>query len=512
MRNRVDAGRFAREASSPGPLSLGERETREAVRRLDGRFLMPAPAEGYSHLVVLGGPPGIAEAAREAGIARRVSDTVPAEGSADALFVLAGAGSDPEEAARCLGPGGCAWIEPASRRWQPRGDRLRVTGVYAVLPDFDRHEAYVPLDPLGALRWYAATLQPAWTAGKALRRALGSALLSWRLALTATVRPEDGGTILDHPALPSPLRGMRPLLLAHGPDRVVLLPFSPGGSSPEAVLKVPRLPAANGKTEAEQEVLRHFRGRLDALDRGVLPEPRGIYRVGGLSLALESCARGRPLAQQVGSWGEPLWRKIEDLRGAAGWLARFHQRTEARRAEWDARQADEWILEPLEEMGGLPPRLLAAVRERSATLTGALLPIVCQHRDFTPWNVLRGESGLRVIDWEGARPGPALCDLLHFSTHWSELALRAFDDRARLRTFERVWIAREGGEPGEAVRREVASYCAALRLDRLFVPLLLTATWGELAARAGAGSREAAYVEILAQGADALFRGWTDGG
>jgi Phosphotransferase enzyme family len=509
---KVDFGPVAREASPPGPLSRAERGKEEEVRRLDGRFLMPMPAEGWSHLVVLGGPLGIAEAARAAGMARRVSDTLPAAGTADALFVLAGTGVDPEEAARCLGPGGCAWIEPESRRWRPRGDRLRVTGVYAVLPDFGRHEAYVPLDPPGALRWYAETLQPAWTAGKALRRALGSVLLSRRLALTAVVGPENGGTILDHPALPSPLRGMRPLLLAHGPDRVVLLPFSPGGSSPEAALKVPRMPVANGKTEAEQEILKHFRGRLDAAARSVLPEPRGLYRAGGLSVALEGYARGRPLAQRVGSWGAPRRRKIEDLRDAADWLAWFHQRTEVRRAEWDAGQADEWVLEPLEEIGNLPPRLLAAVRERSATLTGVALPIVCQHRDFTPWNVLCGESGLRVIDWEGARPGPALCDLLHFSTHWSELALRAFDDRARLRVFERVWIAREGGEPGEAVRREVASYCAALRLDRLFVPLLLTATWAELAARAGAGSREAAYVGVLARGADELFRGWTDGG
>lgn len=507
MKRVADFGASARETSPPGPLSQGERG--HEIRRLDGRFLMPSPPEGgWGHLVVLGGPPGIAEAARAAGIARRVSETVPAEETADALFALAGATRDPETAARCLAPGGCAWIEPASRRWRPRGERLRVTGVYAALP-----EAYVPLDHPGARRWYARTLQPAWTAGKALRRTLGGLLPVRRVAVTAAAGPEGGeGTILDHPVLPSPLRGMRPLLLAHGPDRVVVLPFSPGGSSPEAALKVPRLPAANGGTEAEQEILRHFRGRLDAASRSVLPEPRGIYRAGGLSLALESCAPGRPLAQRAGSWGEPMRQKIEDLREAADWLARFHQRTEVRRAEWDARQADEWIVDPLEELGGRSDRLLAAVRERSATLTGAALPIVCQHRDFTPWNLLRGESGLRVIDWEGARPGPALCDLLHFSTHWSELALRAFDDRARLRVFQRVWIARAGGRPGEAVRREVASYCEALRLDRLFVPLLLTATWAELAARAGSGSREAAYAEVLAQSADELFRGWTDGG
>jgi Ser/Thr protein kinase RdoA (MazF antagonist) len=496
----------------------------DLLRRLDGRFLLPPPPDGaFAHLVILGGPPGLAEVAEAAGIARRVSAGLPPEGSADALFLLRDARVAPERAARCLASGGCAWLELESRRWAPRKVPLRVTGRYAVLPGFERSAAYVPADPPGPRRWYAETLQPAWTLGKALRRAAskwGRDPLARSFALTAVAGRESQGpaSMLDHPALPSWLRGLHPLLLAHGPDRVVVLPFAPGASSPAGVLKVPRLPLFNDRTEGEQALLAHLRARLDRVARSALPEPRGVYPGGGLAMSLESYAAGRPLAQRMGGWGEPLRNKLEDLREATEWLAGFHRRTEVRRAEWGAGEAAEWIDGPLGDFGqafgagAALDRLTAAVRRRSGELAGAALPVVCRHRDFTPWNLLRGDGGLRVIDWEGARPGPALCDLLHFSTHWSELALRTFDEGARLRVFREVWIARRGGEPGEAVRRRVAAYCEALRLDRRFVPLLLVATWVELALRQGLGSREASYVGVLAAEADGLFGAWNEAG
>ncbi|MFP5287559.1 MAG: hypothetical protein ACLGI9_17610, partial [Thermoanaerobaculia bacterium] len=303
------------------------------LRRFDGRFLLPPPPGGsFAHLVLLGGPSGLAEAVEETGIARRVSTTLPDGPSADALAVFHGSGVPPGGAVRCLAPGGCAWIEKDSWRI-PRRDRLRVTGVYAVHPGFDRHEAYIPLDHPAALRWYAETLQPAWTWAKTLRRE-GVRALSWRggplltrsIALTVVAEPAGGGpaSILDHPALPPEVRGsrgFRPLLLSHGLERAVVLSFAPGSTVPGGVLKVPRLPLFNGKTEAEQSLLVHIRGRLGPAARSALPEPRGIHPAGNLSLGSESYAAGRPLVQRSGSWGEPLASKVRDLRDAAGWLA-----------------------------------------------------------------------------------------------------------------------------------------------------------------------------------------------
>ncbi|HSF42576.1 MAG TPA: phosphotransferase [Thermoanaerobaculia bacterium] len=428
--------------------------------RLDGRFLLPPPPAGsFAHLVILGGPPGLAEAAQEAGIARQVSTALPRAGSADALFMLQGSGVAPGEAARCLAPGGCAWIEGAS---VPRESGLRLTGVYAVEPGFDRHAAYIPLDPPAALRWYAETLQPAWSLGKRLRRQGMRALSRWGRALS----PHLAVTAVAGPVKEAPDSS---LLLSHGLERAILLPFAPGETMPRAVLKVPREPRWNEKTEAEQSLLVHLHGRLDPVVRSALPEPLGLHRIGGLVVGMESYAAGRPL---VLSFRSPA----RDLFDAADWLAAFHRQTEVRTAELD----------------------------------GTPFPIVLQHRDFTPWNVLRGPSGLRVIDWEGAQPGPALADLLHFATHWSELAHRATDEASRLSVFREVWIARRGGEPGEAVRRAVASYCGRLRLDRRSVPLLLVDTWEELAARRG--GPEAAYAAVLAEGADRLFGGWRESG
>lgn len=442
-----------------------------SLRRLDGRFLLPLPPEGsFAHLVILGGPPGLAEAAQEAGIVRRVSTALPQEGSADVLALLHGSGVSPGEAARCLAPGGYAWIEGAS---VPRESGLRVTGVYAVEPGFDRHAAYIPLDPPAALRWYAETLQPAWSLGQQLRRQGMRALSRWGRALS----PNLAVTAVAGPVKEAPVPAV---LLAHGLERTIVLPFSPGDTAPRAVLKVPREPRWNEKTEAEQSLLAHLRGRLDPAVGSALPEPRGIHRAGGLAVATESYAAGRPL---VLSFRSPP----RDLFDAADWLAAFHQQTEIRRAE---------------QPGLSGPR--------AGELAGVPLPLVWQHRDFTPWNVLRGPSGLRVIDWEGAQPGPALTDLLHFATHWSERAHRARDEASRLSVFREVWIARRGGEPGEAVRRAVASYCERLRLDRRFVPLLLVATWEELAARRGGA--EAAYADALAHGADLLFGGWREPG
>jgi hypothetical protein len=474
--------------------------------------------------VILGGPPGIAEAAAEAGIARRVSASPTQEGSADALFLLRDANVALEEAARCLAPGGWAYLEGVSPRRLRQG-RLKMTGAYAVHPDFERQEAYVPLDPLGARRWFAENRLPAWTLRQALRRVLKDFLPHRSVALTAVAGSAGPGpeSILDHPALPSPLRGQHPLLLSHGPERVVVLAFPAGGTSPSAVLKVPRIPDFNGRTEEEQALLIHLRGRLGRTERNALPQPRGLYYGDGLILALEGYVEGRPLSQRIGSWGAARHGQARDLWEAADWLAGFHQRTEVRRIEWDDRATAEWIAGPLVELqavsaaSGDIPKLLAAVYRRAGELAGAELPIVCQHRNFTTRNLLRGDTGsgdtgLRVIDWKETRYGPALCDLLHFATHWSELALRAFDDWTRLHVFREVWIARRGGEPGAAVRRAVAGYCEALRIDRRFVPLLLLATWAELALRRGPGSREAAYLDVLARGAEELFAGGREAG
>jgi hypothetical protein len=421
----------------------------------------------------------MAEQLREAGIAEQVSETL--EEGADALAVLQGAGVSPAEAARCVAPGGWLYWESDERRslrspWAVPGRAvarlracgLQVAGVWAVWPSFERHEAFVPA---GALSWFARALYPARTwkeraIGMALRvMPMKGAVLTRFFAITAVA-----GALEDAP---------RPALLAHGAERAVLLPFR--GKEPDRVLKIPLHPAFNGRTAREQEVLAQIRSLLDAETARALPEPRGTERHGEVVASVESYAPGRSMVLTGG--------RESDLRLATEWLTRFHLQTLVRREPWDGREVAErfaaFSATPAEEA------LFDLALARSRELRGLPFPIVWRHRDFTPWNLLLDRRGrLSVLDWEGAQPGLALCDLLHFASHWDELAAGAVDPQARLRAFSL-------GAPASC--RQVTLYCDRLGIDRRFIPLLLVYTRVEISLRSPDRTFDAEYVSALAE-------------
>lgn len=540
------------------------------LARADWRFLLPAPPEGgFRHLLLLGGPAGLAELLLATGFARRVSRSLPKAGAgragaapADVAAVLVGSRPDAAaEAARCLAPGGVLYCEMRGgfRPALPAG--LGATGLWAVWPGLagDAARAWVPLDPPGALPWFVDTLYPASTPRKrAVAAALdampdprrAARLMTRSFALTAVAGPRRGApaALLGHPDLPAAVRRGEPspLLLSRGRERVALLPFPAAGRSPSAVLKVPRLPRWNGVGEEEQETLRRVLAGLPASVAAALPRPVGLLRAGGLAVAVESYAPGRSLLASTGAWAAPARRRIADLELTASWLAGFHRTAELARAPWSGRHTGEWVfphLDAFRRLGATPAeeRLFGLTLERAAALAGTPVPTVWQHRDFTPWNLLREAESLAVIDWEGARPGPPLADLLHFATLWHQAAEGVFDGAERLperlAAFRELFGLEEGDRPAgryaAAARRAVAGYCRELGLDERLLPVLLVATWAELAARrAGAGSEspeafreavspvgavhaatppestpEAAYVAVLADSAARLFGG-----
>ncbi|MEA2562774.1 MAG: hypothetical protein QOH06_4278 [Acidobacteriota bacterium] len=449
---------------------LGERTPRTARTTTDWRFLLPQ--RKFRHLVLLGGSSGMAEQLQ--GIAERVSEAL--EENADAVAVLQGANVSPAEAARCLAPGGWLYWESDERRslrspWAVPGRaiaRLRacglnVAGVWAVWPSFERHEAYVPTAALG---WFGRTHYPTRTLRE---RVIGTAMPAMRgalmtrfFAITAVAGPVEDVS--------------RPVLLTHGVERVILLPFPL-----DRVIKVPRDPAFNEKTAREQDTLTQIRSLLDAETARALPEPRGTERYGEVIASVESYAPGRSMILTGG--------RESDLYLASEWLTRFHLQTTLRREPWDGRE----IAEAFAAFSSTPAEkaLFDLALARSRELNGIPFPIVWRHRDFTPWNLLRAWGGrLSVLDWEGAQPGLALCDLLHFVSHWDELAAGAATPEARLRAFSL-------GAP--ASRRQVTRYCDQLGIDHRFIPLLLVYTWVEIALRSPGRTFDAEYVSALAE-------------
>lgn len=494
--------------------------------RLDARFLLPESGGDLGHLAVLGGGDALAEAAAGLGLARRVSAALPETGTVDAILRLHGAAVPLEAAARRLAPGGFLFWEGARPRRAEAALRragLRPAGLWAVWPDFERHHFHLPVAP-AALRWFAEVHYPAWTARKRLVEALlrrGGGLWSAR-ALTRCF----AGLAVAGESVETGEAGSAPepaVLIRHGAERVAVLPFPSRASAPSRVVKRPRGPAGDGdrKNRDERAALARIRPRLDAETAAALPRC--------LDGGAESCVPGVSMSRRMALWGVPRRERVEDLGHAAGWLARFHRQTGVERRAWSDGDTRAWIEEPLSafrSFAGSGDRwvegLLGAARRRAADLEAAALPLVWCHRDFTPWNLFVGLdprvlSG--VIDWEGARPGPALCDLLHFATHWHEGARRAFTPEARRRAFLDLFARRRGAE-AEAAGGALAEYCQALDLDLRLLPLLLLYTRVEIVtrrlerpgrSRSGGGPwllSDAAYVGWLAESFDEVVAAW----
>lgn len=526
---------------------------RAPLRGADWRFLLPHPPDGrFQHLVLLGGTDGLAARLLEVGLARRVSDAVPPGRSADAVAVLHGGEAALREIAGCLVPGGVLYHEvdrrsvgfltstPGRLRRSMREAGLSPIAMYAVVPDFSDHRMYLPLDVPGGLRWYVTTLHSASTPWQHLLQAgLRAATdldgrrfapFAPRLAVTAVAgqAPPNPPSVLAHPALPGELRerDLRPLLLTSGGDRVVMLPFAADGARPAAVLKVPRLPGFNGRTENEQATLGRLWSRLDPATRSSVPRTLGTLRYGEVTVGIESYAPGQLLSRSSERWGASREERLNDLGAAAEWLAGYHLQAQVGRPSWGAAELSRWVEGPFDayrERFGVTvgeERLFAKAREYAVSLEGSPLPVVMQHRDFTVWNIVRSGRELAVLDWEGCRSGPALCDLLHFVTHWYETVRHAHAEPARQHCFRRLHFEPDHGDPlRAAVHHEIARYMERLEMHRRFLPLLLVYTWVELALRRSdqqrvqeesalaprAGNRNFAFVAILAEHADQLF-------
>ena len=531
--------------------------TAAPLRRADWRYLLPAAPDGrFRHLLLLGGPAGLADLLAAERVADRISST-PKPG-ADAVVALRNSGATTAELARCAVAGAVVYREidrrrpgmlattPARLARSLSAAGLTPVSWHWVLPGFDRARRYLPLDRPEAIEWYFSTLHPAgsipgWLAARAVEAISrggpgGLAAVVPCFAATAVMGPAPARppSVLALPALPDRVRADRTgvVMLTSGQDdgsRVVLLPFPPGATAPSAVVKVSRTARFDAHTEREQATLTALRAGLDPDLRPSIPEPGGLARYGGSLVALESYAPGAAMVHAIGRRGEPLARSLDELRAAADWLTRFHRQSAAGDPAWPAAAATR-VADRLADYRRLAGSAAEAVLlDRTALLArelvGAALPTVWVHNDFGPWNIHRAGTRITVIDWElgpndtGTRRGPALADLIYFVTEWHLRARRLRGRRAELRGFRDLFLP-PTGPAALAARDALRGYMAGVGVDPRFLPLLLVVTWVERAleraerqATAGRGGRAeganryAEYVTLMARRRDQLFGG-----
>lgn len=226
--------------------------------------------------------------------------------------------------------------------------------------------------------------------------------------------------------LPSETAGWRPELAAwlesigHQPGRDFAAQLgSPGryrkyvcmgmdaAHRPRWVMKASGTPDSRASIRAEAEALRAVRTAMPA---GVeVPRLFGVTEIGGMVFSLqEACPR--PTSGRINAWSDQHRRFCGSLfalpaAGAADWDAAVASR-EAVRRRLDALGGD---ARPIADTCG---RLLAFA---AGAFAGRPIRLGWVHRDFTPWNTLKRDNALAVVDWEWADSGwIPLHDAFHF--------------------------------------------------------------------------------------------------
>jgi hypothetical protein len=200
-------------------------------------------------------------------------------------------------------------------------------------------------------------------------------------------------------------------------NKVIALVFAEHQQEPSLIVKMPRV--------AESIPLLHQEARVLQAVHALLPDGsarRGVPRV----LFFEECAGRLALGETVLT-GVPLFTRLrrDNFHALAlkvtDWLSELaaHRSLQPRALWWE--RLVESVLTDFERNFGAVVDAAMLHETRAVLNTLDTLPLVCEQRDFSPWNVLMdAHDELIVLDWESAELNglPAL-DLLYFLAYWA---------------------------------------------------------------------------------------------
>jgi hypothetical protein len=446
----------------PRDADLPEERRNDLLRRVDWRFLLRCP--DMPRVIDLA-PGWDSEALR------LVSDPAGPGEAGVALIGFPGP-SSLRAAHHALGPGGevvCRWRAPRFAGVQRAKRRLARAGFldarpYWAGPQPDRQpQFWLPLDSPEAINHMLAARPARSLLGSGLRR------LWDRLARIGSLAPVY--VIARLPGGDDEGTGERsPMLLTGGHrsvNKVVALSFAPGRAKPREAVKFARVAEAEAGLEREAAVLAQL-----ARER---PEVEGIpifhgrlVRCGRLGIA-ERAIQGDPMLDRLSSKSFPeMARRVGDLlielaRGSDG--DPRSRTTVGEHLDFFSRTFGPVVDESA----------LAALGAAADVVAG--LPVVCEHRDCSPWNLVLADRDLpALLDWESAEPDglPGL-DLVYFLANATFVLDGALEGGTTRDSYRR--LLDPGTAHGAVAAAEMARYCEALGLDRRPMRALRLICW-----------------------------------
>ncbi len=436
-----------------------EPELNELLRRVDWRFLLGQ--RGAPRLIDRHG----GSLARALAL---IGEPAEPDGEAD-LVVLGFPDRDAlRSARRSLRPGGrvvCLWQHPAPLGVQRVRARLKRAGFAdpsfhwpgprgATTPRF-----WLPLDSAAAIAHLHAQEPVHSRREAALRLAWRGAVRAGAMAPLCAIARQPGPHLDGDDPIAAALPGARHWLLLTGgsesDNKAIGLPFPGHGPTPAVVAKLGRAGKADRALDREAELL----SDLERERPGLVGVPR--LRASGTS------AGGRAVLQDA-MLGTPLGTELRRA-GFAALAPRLTEWLISLAGNPPLQAPSEWwgplVAAPIDELETRHGRLLPegfAARARSALAGLGALPLVWEHRDLGPWNVVIGAGGgVAAIDWEDAEPRglPAL-DLVYLLATSALSVEGVLDDPGRsgpiVESYAR--LLDPGSEAGEVVARCFAAY------------------------------------------------------
>ena len=464
------------------------------LRRADWRFLLPQTHFARAACAANG-------ALRDAlsAISDAVVEPTPAVDDCDVFVATDPSDVTLDEGRRRLRAGACCYTEwsrspdngaRALRRLERCG--VREVELYRPWPSVDDAQVWFPVANPKMSSWYFA--RQVRTADGTLRRLVrlgrrfayhaghrrGSATIAAiahnvPASLLTTIRQRWSEWGLG----PEPAR-LWTVMQTGGPrsiSKVVIFVFADADCEPRLVIKAARTANAAIGLRREAEMLLALHGVFDAR-RGAIPR-----------MLIEQCDSHSALVCQTALRGESVtpgavareYRQCAET--ATEWLIQLGRCTQqpSDTSRWtDITDAvfNAFIRNYRNvSSDGLLDRITRIVKQAQPP------PSVCEHRDFSPWNILRdGPRRLSVVDWESSeRYGIAGTDLVYYLTHLAFYCRGLLGRRSRhsnaafVRAYQQAWY------PGHVVGRVnhacMSAYMSALGIDGATLTALRVVTW-----------------------------------
>lgn len=255
--------------------------------------------------------------------------------------------------------------------------------------------------------------------------------------------------------------------------KVLFFLTAPDQQTPSYIVKMTRDPAFNVRLENEYQALETLYAR-GVGSAETLPKPLFCGHHADLAIVGESIIDGTPFAKKTERNADCPY-----LQAAIHFLSTLGRATadSTAAAPYQVAEALETLFNRFQAIYQLtPPQItfLAAQIQQLRT-SAAAFPLVFQHGDPGPWNMMVTPSGqVAVLDWEAAEPqGIPLWDLFYFLRSYALDIARAGGVTDGLQGYKQQFLA--DTPLSRLVVETVQEYCQAIGLaESLVLPLFYT--------------------------------------